>query len=75
MASLEGVWEPEEVPHLAAGLYLLIFGYFANVQLLKTVVGEDPLGAEAVERQRRFLKTAIGRLFSIDGSPAKERLT
>ena len=75
MASLEGIWEPEEVPHLAAGLYLLIFGYFANAQLLKTVVGENPLGPEAVERQRRFLKAAIARLFSIDGSPAKERLT
>jgi hypothetical protein len=71
MASLDGIWEPEEVPHLAAGLYRLIFGYFANAQLLKTVVGEDPLGPEAVERQRRFLKTAIAGLFGIDGSPPK----
>ena len=74
MASLEGIWEPEEVPHLAAGLYLLIFGYFANAELLKTVVGENPLGPEAVERQRRFLKAAIARLFGIDASHAKERL-
>jgi len=73
MASLEGIWEPEEVPHLAGGLYLLIFGYFANAQLLETVVGKDPLGLEAIERQRRFLKTAIARHFSIDGATAKER--
>ena len=71
MSSLEGIWEPEEVPHLAAGLYLLIFGYFANARLLETAVGKDPLGPEAVERQRRFLKTALARLFGIDGSPPK----
>jgi hypothetical protein len=52
------------VPHLAAGLYLLIFGYFANAQLLKTVVGEDPLGPPAVDSahlQHRRL-AAEGRL-------------
>ncbi|HEV8573586.1 MAG TPA: helix-turn-helix domain-containing protein [Dehalococcoidia bacterium] len=66
MTGLEEVWDADEVPHLAAGLYLLIFGYFANADLLKSLVGQDPLGVESVERQRRFLKTAIARLFGVD---------
>jgi len=70
MSSLEGIWEPEEVPHLAAGLYLLIFSYFANAQLLETVVGKDPLGPEAVERQRRFSRP---RSHSFSASTARRR--
>jgi len=70
LAGLEDVWEADEVPHLAAGLYLLTFGYFANAGLLENVVGKDPLGPVAMARQRRFLKTAISRLFTVE-SPAK----
>ena len=69
--ALEGadsIWEADELPHLAAGLYMLIFGYFANAPLLRAVVGDDPLGPEAVERQRRFVKTAVARLLGINGS-------
>jgi AcrR family transcriptional regulator len=66
LSGLNGVWDDDEVPHLAAGLYLLTFGYFANAELLKNVVGKDPLGPTAVARQRRFLKTAIARLFGIE---------
>jgi TetR/AcrR family transcriptional regulator len=65
LSGLDGVWQDDEVPHLAAALYLMTFGYFANASLLQNVVGKDPLGARAVERQRRFLKTAIARLFGI----------
>ena len=60
------IWSADEIPHLAAGLYLLIFGYFANADLLKAVVGEDPLSEAAVERQRRFLKIAVARLLGIE---------
>jgi AcrR family transcriptional regulator len=66
LAGLEDVWEADEVPHLAAGLYLLTFGYFANAGLLENVVGKDPLGPAAIARQRRFLKTAISRLFAVE---------
>jgi AcrR family transcriptional regulator len=66
LASMEDVWEADEVPHLAAGLYLLTFGYFANAGLLENVVGKDPLGPTAIARQRRFLKTALSRLFGVD---------
>ena len=55
-------WEPDELPHLAAGLYHLIFGYFADTALLRTVMDDDPASAAAVERQRRFVHRAVERL-------------
>ncbi len=73
LASADQVWDPEEVPNLAIGLYLLIFGYFANAALLKGVVGDDPLAPSAVDRQRRFLKTAVARLLGIKPGPEKGR--
>lgn len=63
-------WEESEMPHLAAGLYHLIFGYFANATLLEAVLPENPRSAAAVARQRRFLKTAVGRLL---GAESPER--
>jgi len=72
LMGLEDVWNRDEVPHLAAGLYLLTFGYFANAELLKNVVGKHPLGDEAMDRQRRFLKNAISRLFGIE-PPSQRR--
>jgi AcrR family transcriptional regulator len=66
LAGVDQVWAPDEIPHLAAGLYLLIFGYFANADLLRTVVGDDPLSPAAVERQRRFLKVAVTRLMGLE---------
>ncbi len=71
LSGLDDVWSADEVPHLAAGLYLLTFGYFANAELLKNVVGKDPLGPKAIEIQRRFLKTAIARLFGV--APQSQR--
>jgi TetR/AcrR family transcriptional regulator len=66
LAGADGLWQPDEVPHLAAGLYHLIFGYFANARLLQAVVMDDPLGPEAVERQRRFLKAAVALLLGAE---------
>lgn len=65
LAGAEQTWQPDEIPHLAAGLYHLIFGYFANAALLQAVVLEDPLNPAAVERQRRFLKRAVARLLGV----------
>jgi AcrR family transcriptional regulator len=62
LASTGQDWEPSEIPHLAAGIYHLIFGYFANATLLETLLPDNPRSAAAVERQRRFLKQAVGRL-------------
>jgi AcrR family transcriptional regulator len=55
-------WDPAELPHLAVGIYHLIFGYFADATLFAAVVQQDPRSAAAVARQRRFLKAAIAQL-------------
>jgi len=62
LAAAGGPWQPEDLPHLAAGLYHLIFGYFANSGLLEAVLQEDPRSPEAIARQRRFLKKALNLL-------------
>jgi TetR/AcrR family transcriptional regulator len=62
---LEGVagpWEPDDLPHIAIGLYHLIFGYFADAALLEIVVGKDPHSPAALARQRRFLRAAVAQL-------------
>lgn len=66
-------WEPADRAHLAAGLYLLIFGYFANAQLIDIVAGNDPLSPASVERQRHFLRTAVRQLLAADAPAAPPR--
>jgi AcrR family transcriptional regulator len=66
LAQTGGPWQNDQLPHLAAGLYLLIFGYFANAPLLETVLPEDPRSASAVARQRRFLRTAVALLLGAE---------
>lgn len=61
-------WEQDELPHLAAGLYHLIFGYFADTALLRSVMVDDPASAAAVERQRRFVHRAVARLLGTGDS-------
>jgi TetR/AcrR family transcriptional regulator len=63
--STVGPWEPADLPHLAAGLYLLLFGYFANAPLVEVLVERDPHSPTAVARQRRFLKTAFAQLLGV----------
>lgn len=72
LAGSGGTWAPSEIPHLAAGLYHLIFGYFANAALLEAVLQEDPRSPAALARQSRFLKVAVARLL---GSAGAEPLT
>jgi len=60
-----GPWEEAELPHLAAGLYHLIFGYFADATLLEAVAQLDARSPAAVARQRRFLKTAVAQLLGL----------
>ncbi len=60
------VWNRSELPNLAAGLYHLIFGYFANAELLEAVVQRDLLSPAAVAQQRRFLKAAVRRLVGVE---------
>ena len=63
-----GPWPADQLPHLAAGLYHLIFGYFADTALLRSVMDEDPVSAVAVERQRTFLRSAVGMLLGVNKS-------
>lgn len=71
LAGTTGTWEPSEIPHLAAGLYHLIFGYFANAALLEAVLPDDPRSPAALARQSSFLKVAIARLLGGDAVPAR----
>jgi len=64
--STDGGWEAADLLHLGAGLYNLIFGYFANAPLIEAVTGRDPLGTAAVARQRQFLRIALVRLLAAD---------
>lgn len=57
-----GRWRPTDLPHLAAGMYHLIFGYFASGALLELVTGQNPRSATAVARQRQFVKSAVAQL-------------
>jgi AcrR family transcriptional regulator len=63
-------WRPAEHPHLAAGLYHLIFGYFADAELLALVTQDDPLAPAAIAGQRRFMKAAVAELLGL--GPARE---
>lgn len=63
-AAFEAGWDAEELPHLALGLFGVIFSYFTNsasVQVL-TRSTNDPLSSQELDVQRRFLEKAIYRL-------------
>jgi AcrR family transcriptional regulator len=62
LAAADESWEPAVLPNLALGLYNLIFGYFTSAKLIEIFVQQDPLTAEAMARQRRFLRTAVAQL-------------
>ena len=66
-------WPEAELPHLAAGLYHLIFGYFAAAPLLGAVMGNDPYAPAALARQRRFLIDAVAALVAPGGVPSVPR--
>lgn len=58
-------WEMDDLPHVAFGIYHLIFGYFANAALLETILPGVPRGAAGVTRQRRFVKAAVAQLLGV----------
>jgi AcrR family transcriptional regulator len=73
LAGSGGAWAPTEIPHLAAGLYHLIFGYFANAALLEAILPDDPHSPAALARQAQFLKIAVARLMGGDVAAASGR--
>jgi AcrR family transcriptional regulator len=62
LAGSAGDWDASEMPHLAVGIYHLIFGYFANAALFEMILPEDPRSPAALARQSHFLKAAVARL-------------
>ncbi len=69
LAAAGGTWQEAQLPHVGLGLYQLIFGYFTGAGLFGSMVGDDPLNPEALERQRAFVKITVALLL---GRPASE---
>jgi AcrR family transcriptional regulator len=59
-------WEPDEVPHVAIGLFGLVFAYFVNAEALQRLAAwqGDTTSPEELAVQRRFLERAILRMLS-----------
>ena len=57
-------WDDREVPHLAIGLFAMVFAFFVNVPALRRMRGRRGEGYPhaALENQKRFLEKAIFRL-------------
>jgi len=62
--AFEAGWDAEELPHLALGLFGVIFAYFTNSAFIQPLTrsNHDPLSPHALVVQRRFLEKAIYRL-------------
>ena len=71
LESMSGSWSAEERLHLAAALYNIIFGYFSNAALFQAVLGVDLRDPVLLERQGRFVQSALDRLLA---APSKPRL-
>jgi len=81
----EAGWEPEELPHLALGLFGMVFAYFTNAPVLATIAAPtgtanrntattaagEALAPHALAVQRRFLEKAVYRLLGPHASTAK----
>ncbi len=65
LAGAGGLWRETDLPHVAFGIYNLIFGYFANAPLFEVLMPARPHSEEAVDRQRRFVKTAVAQLLGV----------
>lgn len=62
--AVDAGWASEEVPHLAVGLFGLVFAYFVDgVSLQRAGTwGGDAMSAHALQTQRDFLEKALYRL-------------
>jgi AcrR family transcriptional regulator len=62
LAGTASPWQAVDLPHVAVGIYHLIFGYFADAALLERVLQADPHSPAVGARQRRFVKAAVAQL-------------
>jgi hypothetical protein len=65
---LEG-WSSDDLPLLLMALHSLILGYFSMAPLHEKLLGADPLSANALARQKDFLRRATRRLVGGAGDP------
>jgi AcrR family transcriptional regulator len=63
-AAHDAGWDADEIPHLGVALFGMIFAYFTNAPSLRRLAGwgDEPLSADALAVQRRFLEKAVLRL-------------
>ena len=62
-------WSSGDLPLLVMALHNLILGYFSMAPLHEKLLGVDPLSAEALARQKDFLKRATRRLIGGTAAP------
>lgn len=78
-AAASSGWQRDEVPHLALGLFGLVFSYFVNTGGLRRLEawGADPVEPAALDVQRQFLEKSIFRLLGpragAAGQPTRRR--
>lgn len=65
LADTSALWDADDLPQVAFGIYHVIFGYFANARLLESLMAHDPRGSTGVARQRHFVKTAVAQLLGV----------
>lgn len=60
----EAGWAPEEVPHLAVGLFGMVFAHFINAAAFRKFAAGtgDPMSTASLALQRQVLEKAIYRL-------------
>lgn len=63
-AATHAGWEADEVPHLALGLFGIVFAYFTNASAVRQLTGgkDEPFSRRSLAVQRRFLEKAVYRL-------------
>jgi hypothetical protein len=61
-------WQDDELPILLMTFHHVILGNFALAPMLREVMDQDPLSADALARQRRFARKVVRLL--VLGEPA-----
>jgi AcrR family transcriptional regulator len=70
----EAGWERNELPHVALGLFGLVFAYFTYLKTLEAIAPNgNPLAPQTLRVQRRFLQKAIFRLLGPQASEGRPR--
>jgi AcrR family transcriptional regulator len=71
-AADEAGWERTELPHVALGLFGMVFAYFTYLKTLEAVAPNgNPLSPATLRVQRRFLQKAIFRLLGPQTAPRR----